>query len=128
MVIKSVLDRLQKGYGAGTAARDRAIEQAASRLQHDLKIASVHRANIIEVDYMARDPHLAAAVLRQLADSYLEEHLKVHGTPGTCEFFASQAQHYQSQFQAAQSQLEQFRQRHNIVMLAQQKDAMLQRT
>jgi polysaccharide biosynthesis protein PslE len=128
VVIKCGLERLE--HPGAPVESDRAplaIEQAVSRLQRDLKVSAVHKANIIQVDYTARDPLLAAAVLRQLADSYLEEHLKVHGTPGTYQFFASQASRYQGELREAEARLEEFRQRENIVMLDQEKEATLRR-
>ncbi len=121
---------LEKSAKAGEPVglpRDIAIERATLRLQHDLSIIPVRKSNIIQIQYFSRDPRQAAAVLRELAESYLEEHLKVHGTPGTYQFFASQAEHYQNELKEAETKLEAFRQQRNIVMLAQQKDAMLQR-
>jgi len=128
VVTKCGLEKLEKAGGGAAAERiPVAIERATIRLQRDLVIAPVRKANIIQIDYSARDPHQAAAVLRQLAESYLEEHLKVHGEPGTYQFFASQAERYQNELKEAEAKLEQFRQQHSIVMLAQQKDTMLQK-
>jgi uncharacterized protein involved in exopolysaccharide biosynthesis len=127
VVTKCGLEKLEK---AGSNVGDRlpvAIERATTRLQHDLTITPVRKANIIQIDYLAQNPRQAAAVLRQLADLYLEEHLKVHGTPGTYQFFASQAERYQGELKDAESRLEQFRQDHSIVMLEQQKEVMLQK-
>jgi uncharacterized protein involved in exopolysaccharide biosynthesis len=104
-----------------------AIDRATARLQRDLTITPVRKANIIQIDYLARDPSQAMAVLRKLADLYLEEHLKAHGTPGTYRFFSAQTERYQNELQDAEAKLEQFRQQHEIVMLAQQKDTMLQK-
>ena len=128
VVTKCGLERLESPGEAVAAERlPVAIEKALRRLQRDLKISPVRKANIIEVEYAATDPHRAVAVLAQLAESYLEEHLKVHGTPGTYEFFTSQAARYQHELTDAEAKLAEFRQRENIVMLAQQKDAMLQK-
>ena len=128
VVLKCGLEKAQTSTSQDAGeALPVAIERATIKLQRDLTITPVRKANIIQVDYSSRDPRQAATVLRQLADSYLEEHLKVHGTPGTYQFFASQAEHYQNELREAEARLEQFRQQHQIVMLAQQKDAMLQK-
>jgi uncharacterized protein involved in exopolysaccharide biosynthesis len=122
------LERGEKASGSNPQERLAiATERATMRLQHDLKIVPVRKANIIQIDYLARDPHQAAAVLRQLAESYLEEHLRVHGTPGTYQFFSDQAGHYQNELRDAEAKLSQFRQEHSIVTLPEQKEAMLQR-
>jgi uncharacterized protein involved in exopolysaccharide biosynthesis len=104
-----------------------AVEKAVRRLQRDLKISPVRKANVIEVKYTSRNPHLAAVVLQQLTESYLEAHLKVHATPGTYEFFTKQAAHYQDELKQAEAKLAEFRQKASIVMLDRQKDAMLQK-
>jgi len=128
VVVKCGLDRLERSNGAVAADRGPvAIEKAVAHLQSKLKIAPVRKADIIQVDYSSTNPRLAAAVLQQLAESYLEEHLKVHATPGTYQFFTSQAARYQHELTDAEAKLAEFRQRENIVMLAQQQDAMLQK-
>jgi uncharacterized protein involved in exopolysaccharide biosynthesis len=104
-----------------------ALQIAVNRLQHDLKIWPVKKADVIEVDYTSVDPRRAAAVLRQLAASYLEAHLRVHGTPGTHEFFLSQAARYQAELKDAEARLSTFRTRNDIVMFAQQKEDILRR-
>lgn len=128
VVVKCSLDRLERSNGPVAAdRRSVAIEKAVKHLQKKLNIAPVRKADIIQIDYSSTDPQLAAAVLQQLAESYLEEHLKVHGTPGTYQFFVSQAARYQRELSEAEARLAQFRQREDIVMLAPQQDAMLQK-
>ena len=53
------------------------MERALLRLGHNLTVTPVRKANIIQIDYSSRDPHQAGQVLRQLADSYLDEHLRI---------------------------------------------------
>jgi uncharacterized protein involved in exopolysaccharide biosynthesis len=127
VVMKCGLDRLESPHGAAGERPPVAIERALRRLHRDLKIGPVRKANIIQVDYAATDAHRAVAVLAQLADSYLVAHLKVHGTPGTYQFFKGEAERYQGELADAESKLAAFRQSENIVMLAQQKDTMLQK-
>lgn len=122
------LEKLQHVAGPDPSQRNSvAVEKAVKRLQRDLKVSPVRKANIIQVAYADTDPRRAVAVLATLADLYLEEHLKVHGTPGTYEFFKGQAERYQSELKDAESKLAAFRRSENIVMLAQQKDVMLQK-
>jgi uncharacterized protein involved in exopolysaccharide biosynthesis len=128
VVTRCGLDQLQHVADSGPSDRHSiAIEKAVKRLQRDLKVSPVRKANIIQVEYADTSPRRAVAVLATLADLYLESHLKVHGTPGTFEFFKGQADRYQRELQEAESNLSDFRRRENIVMLAQQKDVMLQK-
>lgn len=125
VVVKCGLERSNGSVAIGYLPVS--LERAVLRLHHALKISPVRKANIIQVDYSSHDPRMAAAVLQQLAKSYLDEHLKVHGTPGTYQFFESQALRYRNELKSAEAKLTNFRQSQNVVMLAQQKDAMLQR-
>lgn len=128
VVIRCGLDRPEHSSGAPESERTSvAIEKAVSRLQRDLKISPVRKADIIEVDYSSENPRQAAAVLRQLAESYLEVHLKVHATPGTYEFFTAQATRYHRELEDDELKLAQFRQQNNIVVLDQQKEELLKK-
>jgi uncharacterized protein involved in exopolysaccharide biosynthesis len=111
---------------ASVASSPVAMDKAMARLQQNLKISPVRKANIIQVEYTDRDPHMAVTVLQQLAESYLEMHLRVHGTPGTYQFFADQASRFGTSLEEAESKLAEFRQRENVVAIDQQKEMMLQ--
>jgi uncharacterized protein involved in exopolysaccharide biosynthesis len=66
-------------------------------------------------------------VLSNLASLYLEEHLKVHGVPGTYEFFRREADRYQKELKDVEVRLARYRQRKKIVSLADQKYVTLQK-
>jgi uncharacterized protein involved in exopolysaccharide biosynthesis len=125
VVTQCGLDRRQQGAESAGEDHSVSIEKAAKRLGRDLKVSPVRKADIIEVVYADTDPHRAVAVLASLADLYLEAHLKVHGTPGTYEFFRGQAERYQRELQDADAKLADFRRSENIVMLPEQKNALL---
>jgi uncharacterized protein involved in exopolysaccharide biosynthesis len=127
VVIESGLDHAPGSKPLTGEARAIAVDRAVKRLQQDLTISSARLANVIQVDYVSRSPHMAAAVLQQLAASYLELHLKVHGSPGTYEFFAQQRDVYKKQLEAASAKLEMFNQNQNISVLSQQKQILLQK-
>jgi uncharacterized protein involved in exopolysaccharide biosynthesis len=119
---------LKGGRGPLTGERRAiAIDEAVMSLQQTLKISSARMANVIQVDYVSRSPQMAAEVLKQLAASYLELHLRVHGSPGTYEFFAQQRDSYQKQLQAIGARLEEFNQHQNVSVLSQQKEILLQK-
>ncbi len=134
----NLLEQVVKSTGLQLAERTRsvamndraavAVEMAVRRLQKELKVQSVRKANIIEVTYSATDPHFAALVLRQFADLYLEAHLRAHSEPGTYEFFAGQAERYKQKLEAIEGELADFRERDSVVLMAQQKEAMLQKS
>lgn len=104
-----------------------ATERAIRRLEKDLQVTPVKKANIIEIKYQASSPELAAKVLRALADGYLEQHLLVHRVPGTNEFFKTQAAVYEKQLNEAEIALAAFEERNNIVSLSTQKELGLRK-
>lgn len=122
VVVKCGLDRKQRGNDPAAA-----VEKAVEQLQNDLKVASARKANIIVANYVDTDPRRAVEVLSTLASLYLEEHLKVHGAPGTYQFFKGEADRYQGQLRQAEAKLSSYRQRENIVSLPDQKYATMQK-
>jgi len=128
VVTASGLGKLEITGGTSAGQRQQlALENAVKRLQHELKISPVRKSNVIEIKYTAGNPHQAVAVLRQLAVSYLEAHLRVHRDPGTHEFFSNQADHYQSDLKDAETRLTDFSVKNNTVLFAQQKEDLLRR-
>jgi len=88
---------------------------------------SATKADIIEISYTARSPELAATVLNNLANLYLEKHLKLHRPPGTYEFFQTQTSQLGTQLQEVESELESFQRRKNFISLEQEKQLNLQK-
>jgi uncharacterized protein involved in exopolysaccharide biosynthesis len=122
VVTTSGLDRRQPAPDASSA-----VERAVKRLERNLKVTPVRKSNVILVQYTDTDPRQAVAVLARLSDFYLEQHLKVHGSPGTYEFFKGEAQRYQKELQEAEARLADFRSREDVIMPSQQKDVALQK-
>ena len=104
-----------------------AAERALEKLRGDLKITPVRRASVIVVSYGSPEPERSAGVLRVLAALYLDAHLKVHRTPGTYEFFRTQAAKYQAQMESAEAQLAELVQTNNLTLLGEQKALTLRR-
>jgi uncharacterized protein involved in exopolysaccharide biosynthesis len=122
VVVHHSLQRAESG-----SRPDEAIERAVRRLAKDLSITPVRKASIIQVVYTSENAAQAAAVLSTLSELYLQDHLRVHRTAGTHEFFSAQAEGYAQQLAGAQQRLSEFRRRHNVVLLDEQKDLMLRR-
>src|SRR5260370_4636354 len=129
VVGKCGLEHLEHADAALPSERPSVMfERALAHLSHALKISPVTKSNIILVEYTASDPQRIVTVLQQLAELYLEFHLRVHGTPGTYEFFKSQAARYEHELEDGNAKLAEFRPRENIIMLDQQRDMLLRKT
>ncbi len=104
-----------------------AIDKAVSKLRDNLAIEAVKKSDVVLVTYSAATPELAASVLRQLADTYLEMHLKVHNTPGTYTFFQNEADRYQRQLAQDEADLTLFRQQDSSLVIPEQQEILEQR-
>ena len=112
---------------AGTEPTTEEIEKAVYKLEKDLQITPVKKANIIEVSYNSKSPETAAAVLNNLAELYLDKHIKLHRPPGTFEFFKNQTEQSQRDLRDAENKLSSFQKKMNVVSITQQKDLGLGR-
>jgi len=123
-------DLLRKvAEAAGLAdGRNRVAEaEAVQELRKSVKVAPVLKANMIKATYTSPNPHTVEAVLKALADGYLEEHLRAHSTSGAFQVFDQQANFYQQRLRELEERQSAFHQERNIVALGQQKDLGLRK-
>jgi uncharacterized protein involved in exopolysaccharide biosynthesis len=95
------------------------------RLQHDLNVAAIRKTNLIQVSYRATDPDLAARVVRDLSDRYLNEHLAAHSAPGSYVFFNDQVERYQKELQSIKAALSRFHRKNRVFLLPQQESLVV---
>lgn len=81
------------------------IAEAVAKLAKDLKIGVVKKTDLISVDYQSSDAKLAARVLNNVANSYLEKHVEVHRPPAALDFFQQEAKRYQTGLAEAEARL-----------------------
>ncbi len=98
---------------AGIASRQHQL--AVQKLEKDLEIASPRKTTIIDLRCRAKRPELAQRIVAKLVEVYLDEHVRVHTTPGSFEFFESQTQAFQKQWHTAAQDLQQFKTLNKIV-------------
>ena len=110
--------------GEGPAER---TERATRWLAQRLNVEPVRKTNLIAVSYNAGDPNLAAEVLRELANGYLEKHAQVRRPTGEFHFFEQQSGESRRRLEEAQHKLLQFTLAHGVVSASQQRDLALQK-
>lgn len=120
-----ILSRGLDASAPGKTPQER-LEAAVAKFRADLQVLPLLKANMIRIRYAASDPATAAAVLQELSRAYMENHLRLHGRDGA-PFFAGQAGDYAARLSKEQATLTAFQQKHNIVLLGQQKDLNLRR-
>jgi uncharacterized protein involved in exopolysaccharide biosynthesis len=107
------------------APTDKDVEKAVLKLEKDLQITPIKKANIIEITYTSASPENSASILNQLSELYLDKHLQVHHPPGAYDFFKNQADAHQQELRGSESRLSAFQQQQNVVVIQQQKELIL---
>lgn len=118
---------LAKAKVASSGVTEGDVETAVYKLEKDLVLAPVKRANIIEVSYSSTSPQTAARVLSELSQLYLDKHVKLHRPPGTSDFFKTQADQYQKDLRDAENRFSTFEQAKDAVEIDRQKELILTR-
>jgi uncharacterized protein involved in exopolysaccharide biosynthesis len=118
----TLLDHL---FGSPTA--ERKIARATAKLGKELQVQQVKKSNLIEVDYTAKDAHLAVQVLKSINDAYIQKHVAVHSPPGQFEFFAQETERYKKNLADAEAQLKQFSNQNDGVAPQVSRDITLQK-
>src|ERR1017187_451913 len=101
------------------------IATAVRKLANDLKIEPISKTNVISVSYQARDPEMAAKVLKALAAAYMEKHLEVHHPSGEFRFFDQQTEQYKQGLNQAQEKLTDFTKGTGVVSAELDRDSAL---
>ncbi|MDH3494706.1 MAG: Wzz/FepE/Etk N-terminal domain-containing protein [Acidobacteriota bacterium] len=109
----------------GKPVDGRDVERAIEKLDKDLDVSTVKKANIIEVRYSSKSAETSARVLEHLSELYFEKHIKIHRAPGTFDFFKDQADKYKENLRSAENSLSTFQSRQNVVEIDRQKELTL---
>jgi uncharacterized protein involved in exopolysaccharide biosynthesis len=67
-------------------------EKAVQTLGKSVGIYAKQKSNVISVTYKARSPEQAQQIVSTIVDEYLEEHQRIHATPGSYNFFVEQTE------------------------------------
>lgn len=98
---------------------------AALQLQKNLEVASIRKSNVIDAGFRHRDPEIAARVVNQLVQAYVDRHLKIHKNPESSEFFREQANLFRKKVAEAQQSLKDFKSRYDITSIEEERVLLL---
>ena len=84
--------------------RDKAIRH----LSKNLRVEPVSQTNLVRILYKSHDAELSRNVVSRLIDTYLEEHARLHRSPGAHQFLADQTEKMQQDLQTAEDSANSF--------------------
>lgn len=96
---------------------DRKVQLAVQKLRKQLEAWTPKRTNVIAVRCVAESPEKAQRIVATLIDTYLAEHVRVHQTAGSYEFFLDKEKEYENQWKQAATELRQTKDRLGIVSI-----------
>ncbi len=92
-------------------------EQAVITIERNLYVEAENDSMLITAGYDAETPELAQLVTRTLIDVYRKEHLRLHRTSGSKQFFTEQHNSLKQQLDDSVDQLRQAKNRMNMVSI-----------
>jgi uncharacterized protein involved in exopolysaccharide biosynthesis len=103
--------------------RQRAILQLAK----NLKVEAARKSNVIEVSYEGSTPEQCQAVVAQLIDAYLDEHLRLNRPRGSHEFFAEQTRRLREELSRREGELRDLKNATGLASAAAQRQVLIAR-
>ena len=98
-------------------ARDPRHQQAVAKLEKNVSISVPRKTSTIIVGCKAESPDLAQQIVATLVALYMDEHLRVHHTAGSYEFFQEQSQLLEARWKEAATRLREVKNQWNIVTI-----------
>ncbi len=99
-------------------------EAALVRIEKNLSVDVELDSTLIAIRLQAKSPQLAQLLTKTLLDIYQQEHLRMHRTSGSKEFFAEQYESLQTQLDDSVKGLQQAKNRLNMVSIASRRDTL----
>ena len=101
-VLEQTYEKLQVGKQPVTAKKR---EEAIQGLEQQLYISSPRTSNVANVWAKANSPEQAQAIVSTLVEVYLDEHMRVHRSNDSLDFFDHQVEGLATQLESAQQSL-----------------------
>jgi uncharacterized protein involved in exopolysaccharide biosynthesis len=94
-VVTSGLDKRKSFLSALFAETpDQKISKAIEKMRGNLRVDPIKKTNVISITYSAHDAKLAAKVLNNIVNAYIEKHVAVNRPAGQLQFFEEEVDRY----------------------------------
>jgi succinoglycan biosynthesis transport protein ExoP len=114
-------------YGLDLKTKLSPEDEAIQNVIDNLTVEAERNTNTVYVSYDAPGAEMAEQVLTRIVSLYLDEHIDVHSSLATPEFFEQRTAELKEALQKADDELESYRASNGIINLNSQKDALLER-
>ncbi len=102
-------------------------EQAVVTIERNLNVEAENDSTLISARYDAETPELAQLVTQTLIDVYRKEHLRLHRTSGSKQFFTDQHNSLKQQLDDSVTQLRDAKNRMNMVSIDSRRNTLEER-
>ena len=122
---RSLAEKVIKSIGLNTIYKNLDETDAVLKFQNSLSIEGIKKSSVITIGFKHKDPKMAATIINTLVNGYLDQHLLVHKTPQSYNFFKEQSQVLKNKLEAAEDGLKAFKKKHNITALGEEQSLLL---
>jgi uncharacterized protein involved in exopolysaccharide biosynthesis len=109
--------------GQPLSPRDEALERFAERLN----VWAPKRSTVVFISFDGPSPEVAQAVVTQLIERYLEEHVRLNRTAGSHDFFVDQTQEIRQRLNATETQMRDLKNRTGMASVDEQRTILVDR-
>lgn len=100
-------------------------EAAVTNIHKNLSFESARKSNVIRISFLHTDPQMAADVVNNFVNRYLERHLDVHKNPVSQSFFQEQARILENKLKKTEESLNTFKKKHGITSIDDEKNILI---
>lgn len=111
------------GVSESLSPRDRAI----LKFQKKLDVSAVKDSNILRVSYEATDRKLSELAVDKLMSFFLDQHIRLHRTPGSHKFLQQQLERTRTQLTASELELRDLKNQTGLASPADQRKLLVDR-
>lgn len=122
-----VLDAGLVPSGSRDVGREARVEHAVRDLARGLNVEPLHKSNLIQVRYRAKNPEETAKVLSALSAAYVRKHTELQRPSGELHFFEQQTAESGWRLHESEEQLVNFTRARGVASAALERDIALQK-
>lgn len=119
--LENIYPELDESLQTGLTPLDAAILE----FEKNLSVESVRKSNVIKISFGHEDPKISAQAVNTLVDLLREKHLQVFKKPES-SFLNNQLDIYREKLNKAETQLEGYKQKHQVYSHDEQRSLLLQ--